>query len=373
MIAVATNTYTKTVSPDFYKGKRILITGHTGFKGTWLCHMLHALGADVTGYSLEPPTDPSLYELSCTDSIVNSVIGDIRDLAHLKRIFDETRPEIVIHMAAQPIVRESYKDPVGTYEINVMGTVNVLECVRMSKSVKSVVNVTTDKVYQNREWVWGYRENEVLDGYDPYANSKSCSELVTASYIRSFFSDDNARRVSISTMRAGNVIGGGDFSKDRIIPDCVRAIYTGKELVIRNPESIRPYEFVLEPLYCYLLIAQAQYENPEYAGHYNVGPDEDDCVRTKDLVKSMADKWNELNTDHNLLWRIESDEGPHESLLLKLDCSKIKSVFGWKTCWDIEKTLDAINEWTNRWIVGDGTNEVIKHQIELYLSDKGVV
>lgn len=254
--------------PDFsfYQHKKVLITGHTGFKGTWLCALLVQAGAQVTGYSLEPPTDPSVFALTNMDERVHSVIGDIRDLAHLKSVFEETKPEIVIHMAAQPIVRESYKNPVYTYETNVMGTVHVLECVRTCESVRSFVNVTTDKVYLNREWPWGYRENEELNGYDPYSNSKSCSELVTGCYKNSFFGEEGGRNVSVSTVRAGNVIGGGDFAVDRIIPDCVRAVLNGQEIIVRNPYSTRPYQHVLEPLAVYLMIAQKQYEDSNYAG-----------------------------------------------------------------------------------------------------------
>lgn len=250
---------------EFYKAKRVFITGHTGFKGSWLCRLLMNAGAEVTGYALLPPTDPALFEIAKVDKDVNSVIGDIRDYSSLKTIFEKAKPEIVIHLAAQPIVRDGYKNPLYTYETNVMGTVNILECIRNSNCVRSFLNVTTDKVYRNREWEWGYRENEELNGYDPYSNSKSCSELVTSSYKNSFFNDG---RVSISTARAGNVIGGGDFANDRIIPDCVRTAIKKKKIVVRNPYSIRPYQHVLEPLYAYLMIAGEQYMDQEYAGCY---------------------------------------------------------------------------------------------------------
>ena len=262
---------------DFYKGKKVLVTGHTGFKGSWMCELLIHAGAQVTGYALEPPTEPSLFKLCGLSARMNSIKGDIRDLPHLREVFEQYKPEIVIHMAAQPLVRESYRDPVYTYDVNVMGTVNILECVRLYGSVKSFVNVTTDKVYLNREWEWGYRENEELNGYDPYSNSKSCSELVTSSYLKSFLLDKD---VAISTVRAGNVIGGGDFAADRIIPDCVRAAQTGENIIVRNPYSVRPYQHVLEPVTAYLKLAQAQYENKEYAGNYNVGPDETDSWTT---------------------------------------------------------------------------------------------
>ena len=266
---------------EFYKGKRVLVTGHTGFKGSWLCRILTLAGAEVTGYSLNPPTDPSLFEIAGIGTGLTSVIGDVRDLEHLEKAFEEARPEIVFHLAAQPIVRDSYKDPVYTYETNVMGTVHVLECIRRSGCVLSFLNVTTDKVYENREWEYGYRETDPLDGYDPYSNSKSCSELVTHSYQKSFFQDGSC---AISTARAGNVIGGGDFANDRIIPDCVRAMKEGKPIGVRNPHSTRPFQLVLEPLAVYLTIAMAQWEDPSVQGYYNVGPDDCDCVTTGELV-----------------------------------------------------------------------------------------
>lgn len=270
---------------DFYKNKKVLVTGHSGFKGTWMCKVLEMAGADVTGYALEPPTSPNLFEMADLENKMNSIVGDIRDLNHLKKVFEQTQPEIVIHMAAQPIVRESYRNPVYTYETNVMGTVNVLECIRINSCVKSFINVTTDKVYLNKEWKWGYRENEEINGFDPYSNSKSCSELVTSSYINSFFQD---RDVAITTCRAGNVIGGGDFAVDRIVPDCVRAVENNKDIIIRNPFSIRPYQHVLEPVIAYLMIAKAQYEDKSLAGNYNVGPDDMDCWTTGNLVNLFA-------------------------------------------------------------------------------------
>ena len=305
---------------SFYKGKKVLVTGHTGFKGTWLCRILINAGAQVTGYSLNPPTEPNLFSMADVESRMNSVIGDIRDLDHLKKVFEQTQPEIVLHLAAQPIVRDSYKDPVYTYETNVMGTVNICECVRLNPCVKSFLNVTTDKVYKNNEWEWGYRENEPLDGFDPYSNSKSCSELVTHSYINSFFDNMN---LAVSTARAGNVIGGGDFANDRIVPDCVRAAIEGKDIIVRNPHSTRPYQHVLEPLAAYLIIAQKQFEDKKYAGFYNVGPDETDCVTTGNLVDTFCAKWGE-----GIKWIDRYDGGPHEANFLKLDCSKLKTTFG---------------------------------------------
>lgn len=345
---------------SFYNNKKILITGHTGFKGAWMCKALLKAGAYITGYALQPPTEPSLFEICHLSGQINSIEGDVRDLRHLKKVFDRTQPEIVIHMAAQPIVRESYQNPVYTYETNVMGTVNVLECIRLTPSVRSVINVTTDKVYLNKEWSWGYRENEELNGYDPYSNSKSCSELITSSYIKSFFED---RNVAISTARAGNVIGGGDFASDRIIPDCIRAAEKREDIIVRNPFSIRPYEHVLEPIAVYLMIAQKQYMDRVYAGCYNVGPDESDCWTTGKLVTLFCDKWNKA-FDGNIKWINKYDGGPHEANFLKLDCSKLKSVFGWKPRWNVETTIEKIIEWSTIYMTGTDISDCMEKQIE---------
>lgn len=348
---------------SFYKNRKVIITGHTGFKGTWMCKLLINAGANVTGYALEAPTNPSLFDICGVSAKMNSIIGDIRDLKHMKQVFEEVQPEIVIHMAAQPIVRNSYKDPVYTYDVNVMGTVNILECVRLTPSVKSFVNVTTDKVYLNREWAWGYRENEELNGYDPYSNSKSCSELVTSSYKNSFFQEKD---IAITTARAGNVIGGGDFANDRIIPDCIRAVSEGKDIIVRNPYSIRPYQHVLEPVVAYLMIAQAQYENKELAGSYNVGPDDEDCWTTGNLVTLFCDKWNTV-MNSNITWENVYDGGPHEANFLKLDCSKVKSVFDWKPRWGVEIALEKIVEWTNVYLAGGDVSACMDKQIEEFL------
>lgn len=348
---------------EFYQGKRVLVTGHTGFKGTWMCAMLLQVGAQVTGYALEPPTEPSIYVLSGIDAKIHSVTGDIRDLGHLQKVFDDVQPEIVIHMAAQPIVRESYRNPVYTYEVNVMGTVNILECVRTHLCVRSFVNVTTDKVYLNREWEWGYRENEELNGYDPYSNSKSCSELVTSSYKNSFF----AGQVAISTARAGNVIGGGDFAVDRIIPDCIRAAINGQDIIVRNPYSIRPYQHVLEPIAVYLMIAAKQYEDSAYEGSYNVGPDETDCYTTGELVTLFCDKWQQT-TSQQITWKNEYDGGPHEANFLKLDCSKLKKTFGWKPVWNVEKAMEMIVEWSVAWQDGKSVEQIMERQMREFLS-----
>lgn len=355
----------KMMNLSFYRNKSVLITGHTGFKGSWMCKFLIHAGAKVTGYALNAPTNPNLFELCQLEKQMNSVMGDIRDLKHLRQVFEEVQPEIVIHMAAQPIVRDSYKEPVYTYEVNVMGTVNVLECIRKCTSVKSFVNVTTDKVYLNKEWVWGYREGEELNGYDPYSNSKSCSELVTSSYQRSFFQD---RDVAISTARAGNVIGGGDFAKDRIIPDCIRAACEEREIAVRNPASIRPYQHVLEPIAAYLLIAQMQYENRELAGSYNIGPNESDCWETGKIAALFCEIWNhEMNT--NIKWKSMFNEGPHEAKFLKLDCAKAKSVLGWRPRWNVETAMGKIVEWTKEYLAGEDISKCMDRQIEQFLDE----
>jgi len=320
---------------DFYKSKRVLVTGHTGFKGSWLCSALLMAGASVTGYALDPPTEPALFKMLHLDNRMDSRIGDIRNLEYLLRIFDEIKPEIVIHMAAQPIVLESYKNPVYTYDVNVMGTVNILECIRRTDSVKSFVNVTTDKVYKNREWVWGYRECDELNGYDPYSNSKSCSELVTEAYRQSFFTDKNC---ALSTMRAGNVIGGGDFAADRIVPDCFRAAIKGENIQVRNPDSVRPYQHVLEPVMAYLLLAERQIMEPHVAGAYNIGPDESGCICTGELTDLFCSIWN-AGESKKVCRQNVVKAGPHESGFLRLDNSKFKNTFGWRPVWNIEQSL----------------------------------
>ena len=341
---------------SFYKGKRVLVTGHTGFKGAWMCRVLVDAGAILTGYSLEAPTQPNLFALAGVEDNMTSIIGDVRDLAHLTEVFDQAQPELVLHLAAQPIVRTSYEQPVYTYETNVMGTVNILECVRTHPCVKSFLNVTTDKVYENKEWAWGYRENEPLDGYDPYSNSKSCSELVTHSYKSSFFQDG---RTAISTARAGNVIGGGDFARDRIIPDCVRAAADKQPIIVRNPYSTRPYQHVLEPVMAYLMIAQKQYEDPSFAGWYNVGPDDCDCVTTGELTTLFCRAWGD-----GMTWENRSEtNAPHEANFLKLDCSKIKTTFGWKPRWHMQEAIQKTVEWSKVWMDGGDVPAVMRKQI----------
>lgn len=342
---------------DFYKGKRVLVTGHTGFKGTWLTRILINAGAVVCGYSRCSEKNPSLFSLADVENKITHIRGDVKDLEHLKKVFKEFQPEIVLHLAAQPIVRDSYKNPVHTYETNVMGTVNIMECVRLTHSVKSVLNVTTDKVYHNNEWCWGYREDEPLDGFDPYSNSKSCSELVTHSYKNSFFDGSS---IAISTARAGNVIGGGDFANDRIIPDCVRAMKDGQVIGVRNPYSTRPYQHVIEPLAAYLTIAAKQYEDSTYQGYYNVGPDDCDCVTTGHLVDLFCKYWGE-----DAKWENQAEvNAPHEANFLKLDCSKIKAMFGWKPRWHIDECMAKVCEFSKVWLAGGDIPAEMDKEIE---------
>lgn len=341
---------------SFYKGKRVFLTGHTGFKGSWLSRILALAGAEVTGFSLEPPTDPSLFRLAGTEECMTSVIGDIRDPEALRAAFRNSDPEIVLHLAAQPIVRESYKAPAYTYETNVMGTVNILECVRESGRVRSFLNVTTDKVYDNMEWEWGYRECDRLGGFDPYSNSKACSELVTQSYKRSFFPEGSV--TAVSTARAGNVIGGGDFAADRIVPDCVRAAAEGKDIIVRNPFSTRPYQHVLEPLFAYLMIAAAQYGDKGVSGSYNVGPDDNSCISTGELADLFTEAWG-----GSLKWIDRHDGGPHEANFLKLDCSRIKKTFGWRPRYDVRTAVERTVEWYKEWLAGGDIKGCMDRQI----------
>ncbi len=347
---------------SFYNGKRVFVTGHTGFKGSWLCFALSLVGAKVTGYSLAPEKEQSLFSMLKLEDKVNSVIGDIRDKENLKKTFLQQQPEVVFHLAAQPLVLESFENPVYTYETNVLGTVNILECVRLTPSVKSFLNVTTDKVYENNEWEWGYRENDRLNGYDPYSNSKSCSELVTDSYKKSFFSDNSC---AISTARAGNVIGGGDFSENRIIPDCVRFASEDKPIIIRNPQSTRPYQHVLEPIFAYLLIAKQQYQDVSFAGCYNIGPDDIDCVTTKTLVEIFCKTWGEAS------YQVQTDKNaPHEANFLKLDCSKIKKTFGWSPKMNVCQAVQKTVEWSKAFINSQGdVEEITKKQISEYMGE----
>ena len=355
---------------EFFRNKKILVTGHTGFKGSWLCRILALAGAKVTGYSLAPEED-ALYPLAAAgaeaEGSLTSVIADIRDYDTLLGVMKDTQPELVLHMAAQPIVRTSYEKPRYTYETNVMGTVNLCEAVRMTPSVKSFVNVTTDKVYKNEERGEAFREEEPLDGFDPYSNSKSCSELVTHSYVNSFFREQG---IAVSTARAGNVIGGGDFARDRIIPDSVRAALSGENIKVRNPYSIRPFQHVLEPLFMYLTILRAQALDPKLAGAYNIGPEDADCVTTGDLVTRFCNAWNETKAkeDPGISWENVGNNGPHEATFLKLDCSLARSTFGWKPVWNIDRALSETVAWTRVYASGGDVEAEMNREIEAFLS-----
>lgn len=344
----------------YYRDKKVLITGHTGFKGSWLCCILNNLGADVYGYALEPPTDPSLYRIAGVEEHITSEIGDVRDYEHLSSFVKDVRPDVLIHMAAQPLVRTGYDDPKGTYETNCMGTVNILECVRNTQSITSFLNVTTDKVYENLETKRAYKETDRLDGYDPYSNSKSCSELITHSYKRSFFGNG---RCAISTARSGNVIGGGDFAKDRIIPDCIRAAVSEGRIILRNPNSVRPYQHVIEPLFAYLQIAMMQDADVTLSGNYNSGPDECDIITTGELADMFCRAWGGLS------WERVSDGGPHEANLLMLDNSHIKKTLNVAPKWHINEAVDKTVEWTRAWISGMCVRDVMMAQIKEYHGD----
>jgi CDP-glucose 4,6-dehydratase len=329
-------------STTFWRGKKVFVTGHTGFKGSWLTLWLRALGANVTGYALAPDTTPNLFELARVADGIDSVISDIRDRHAVLNAMKAASPEIVIHMAAQPLVRESYASPVETYETNVMGTVHVLEAVRHVPGVKSVVIVTTDKCYENHEWEWGYRENEAMGGYDPYSSSKGCAELVTSAYRRSFFNPSTyaTHGVAIASARAGNVIGGGDWATDRLIPDIMRAIMREERVRIRSPHAIRPWQHVLEPLSGYLLLAEKLYSEPRYAEAWNFGPNDADARPVQAIVERLTSQWGD-----GASWALDGDEHPHEATFLKLDCSKARNRLGWQPRWNLERALDEIVAW----------------------------
>jgi CDP-glucose 4,6-dehydratase len=352
----------------FFRDRKVLVTGHTGFKGSWLSLILSSLGADIYGYALEAPTNPNLFELSKIDKLVSSTIGDVRDYDKLLRSIKEIRPEIIIHMAAQPIVRESYKNPRETYEINVMGTVNLLEAVRQVDSVRVVLNVTTDKCYENREWIWGYRENEPMGGYDPYSNSKGCSELVTASFRNSFFNQKEYKKhgVALASARAGNVIGGGDWAEDRLIPDFIRSIVRGEKLKIRSPYAIRPWQHVLEPLCGYLLLCQKLHSNgPEFAEGWNFGADDNDSRNVEWITKKICEFWGD-----GVSYEVDDNPQPHEANYLKLDCSKAKALLGWHPEWNIESSLKEIVAWYKAFLNGSDMREVTIAQINKFFENK---
>ena len=346
---------------NFYNEKKVLITGNTGFKGSWMQHILDLCGAKVVGVGLKPDEKENLFEILGHNISDRTYFADVRDLDELSEIFEKEKPDIVIHMAAQPLVIESYNDPVYTYATNVMGTVNVCECVRRSESVKSFINVTTDKVYRNNEWEYPYRENDILDGYDPYSNSKSCSELVTACYKRSFYSGGD---VAVSTCRAGNVIGGGDFAENRILPDCVRSARDGKPIIVRNPNSIRPYQHVLEAVMFYLQLAKAQYEDTGLSGEYNIGPRECDCLTTGTLCDLFCEKWGK-----GVRWETTDYDGPHEANYLRLDTSKAQKCLHWHPVWNVETAVKKTVEWYKTYIEKEDMAEYTNEQILEYLNE----
>jgi CDP-glucose 4,6-dehydratase len=352
------------MNPVFWQGKRVLLTGHTGFKGSWLSLWLQSMGAQVTGYALSPPTNPSLFEIAEVAQGMTSVIGDIRDLANLQAVFAEHQPEIVIHMAAQPLVRYSYQNPVDTYSTNVMGTVHLLEAVRNTPGVKAVVNITTDKCYENREWVWGYRENEPMGGFDPYSNSKGCAELVSAAYRSSFFNANNYAQhgVAIATVRAGNVIGGGDWAQDRLIPDILAAFEQGRKVDIRNPNAIRPWQHVMEPLRGYLTLAEQLFEHgPSFGEGWNFGPNDEDAKPVGWIVEQLAALWGA-----DAQWQVDTGEHPHEAHYLKLDISKARSRLDWHPALRLEDALALIIDWSKQLVAGANMRQLTLTQLQTY-------
>jgi len=352
------------LNPSFWQGKRVLLTGHTGFKGSWLSLWLQSLGAHVVGYALAPPTQPSLFEVAHVGRGMTSILGDIRDLASLQAVFSAHDIEIVIHMAAQPLVRYSYQNPVETYATNVMGTVHLLEAVRQSRGIKAVVNITTDKCYENREWPWGYRENEPMGGYDPYSNSKGCAELVSSAYRSSYFNSSRYAEhgVALATVRAGNVIGGGDWAPDRLIPDILAAFEQGRCAEIRHPQAIRPWQHVLEPLRGYLSVAERLYEQgPDFAEGWNFGPNDEDAQPVGWIVEKMAQMWG-----NNAQWRIAAGEHPHEANYLKLDISKARSLLDWHPALRLNQALQLIIEWSRQYQAGADMHELTLAQIRAY-------
>jgi CDP-glucose 4,6-dehydratase len=357
---------TSTVNPEFWRNKRVFLTGHTGFKGSWLSLLLHNMGAHITGYSLTPPTNPSLFDLARIKELLEDIRGDVRDLSNIIKCINNTKPEIIIHLAAQALVCESYKNPIDTYAINVMGTANLLEAVRQTEGVRVVVNVTTDKCYENREWVWGYREHEAMGGHDPYSSSKGCSELVTSAYRRSFFNPQEYTKhgVALASARAGNVIGGGDWANDRLIPDCVRALLKGEPVQIRNPHAVRPWQHVLEPLSGYLLLAESLYrDGPMFAEAWNFGPDDADARSVGWIVKALCARWQE-----GASFEIDKVNHPHEASYLKLDCSKARTRLNWRPVWGLSTALDKIVEWTKAYRDSEDIRKICLAHIKEYES-----
>ena len=350
---------------SFWEGKRVFLTGHTGFKGSYACLWLSSMGAEVTGYALEPNTTPNLSELVRVEEDVSSVIGDVRDLDRLSRAMKEAKPQIVIHMAAQPLVSEGYTDPVGTYETNVMGTVHVLEAVRQCESIKAVVNVTTDKCYENRESARGYREDEPMGGYDPYSSSKGCSELVTAAYRQSFFPPESYARhgVAISTARAGNVIGFGDWAENRLVPDFFRAMEKNQPVVLRNPGATRPWQYVLEPLHGYFTLAQTLYEQGSaFCGAWNFGPEDGDTRDVEWIIKRLCELWG-----GGASYRVDGERQFHETNCLKLDISKAKMLLDWKPRWDLNTALEILVDRHKRYLAGENVKALCLETIKQYM------
>jgi CDP-glucose 4,6-dehydratase len=344
----------------FWKDKKVLITGHTGFKGSWLSLWLQMLGAKVVGFSLEPLTQPNLFSLANVECGMTSIIGDIRDLESLTSVFKTHQPEIVFHLAAQPLVRRSYDNPVETYSTNVMGLVHLLECIRNTSSVRAVVNVTTDKCYENKEWLWGYRETDRLGGHDPYSNSKACAELVTAAFHSSYF---NKNQTKIATARAGNVIGGGDWAQNRLVPDVINACINRSPVILRHPASIRPWQHVLEPLHGYLLLAERLYLDQDlYAGGWNFGPNQEDAKPVSWVVEFILETWGGCHR-----WEQEQGEQPHEAQLLKLDCSKAKSLLQWHPVWNLENGLKKTVDWYLAYVANVNLRDVTMGQIDDYM------
>jgi CDP-glucose 4,6-dehydratase len=348
----------------FWQGKRVFLTGHTGFKGSWLSLWLQSLGAELTGYSLEPPTSPSLFQTASVASGMRSITGDVCDLPHLKQTIAESEPEIVFHMAAQSLVRLSYQDPILTYQTNVMGTANILEAVRKTESVSAVLVITTDKCYENRNWCWGYRENDTLGGHDPYSNSKACAELVVSAYRSSFFEggSHNGRSVALASARAGNAIGGGDWAQDRLVSDIVKCFSEGRVLKIRNPKAIRPWQYVLEPLRGYLMLAQKLYEGgAAFASGWNFGPDPNDVQSVRWIVEKIASTWGSP-----IAWEIDEGEHPHEAQMLQLDCSKAAQQLGWRPLLRLPDALSMTMEWYKHFLSGNSGREKCLEQISAY-------
>jgi len=354
------------IDKKFWKDKKVFITGHTGFKGPWLCIWLSSMGANITGYALKPEKTPNLFELTGTEKLITSIIGDIRDKSLLEEALLRIKPHIVIHMAAQALVRKSYENPSETYDTNIMGTVNLFEAIRVCKSVRAVINVTTDKCYENKEWYWPYRETDPLGGYDPYSASKACSEIITASYRRAFFNPEkhNFHGTGVASARSGNVIGGGDWSKDRLFPDCFKALMKNEKIIIRNPGATRPWQHVLEPLGGYIMLGEKLYiSGKDYSEAWNFGPEDSDSKTVEWLVKKLCEKW-----DSKACYEIDKSIQPHEAFSLKLDSSRAKAGLGWTPKWNIEKAIGKTIEWMKAYEEKKDMKEVCLKQIEDYIT-----